>query len=248
MRINEQYNTLDKHFNNSLQEKNISYNTLNDQYLKLFKDFNEYKTKVEKEKEEYNNKYNKLNNDYNKLNNLQEDSKHKINMLKNKVKELKEMKENKIDYDNDRDISYKPNDKDKKNKKINNNNKENDIKSNKYNTIDNNNNDNNQIKVLEEKIYYLNKQKEYILSLLLKVTPNKKLIQQIIDLNLEILQLEKQKESIVEKIKEKPNLSNILPKINEQIDNFKKHLLSLEEELITVDFGSSRILENSLQI
>ena len=65
MRINEQYNTLDKHFNNSLQEKNISYNTLNDQYIKLFKEFNEFKTKNDKEKEENNNKYNKLNNEYN---------------------------------------------------------------------------------------------------------------------------------------------------------------------------------------
>ena len=42
----------------------------------------------------------------------------------------------------------------------------------------------------EEKLYFLEKQKEYILSLLLKVTPNKKLIQEIIDLNLEILKME----------------------------------------------------------
>ena len=47
-RINEQYNTLDKHFNNSLQEKNISYNNLNEQYLKLIQEFNEYKEKTEK--------------------------------------------------------------------------------------------------------------------------------------------------------------------------------------------------------
>ena len=254
MRINEQYNTLDKHFNNSLQEKNISYNTLNDQYLKLFKEFNEYKTKTEKEKEEYNNKYNKINNDYNKLNNLKEDYKYKINMLKNKIKELKEMKENsnqnnnnnKNNFDNDRDISFNYNDKEKKNKKtpVVNNNKENDIRSNK----NNNNIDNNDFIALKEEIYFLKKQKDYILSLLLKITPNKKLIEQIIDLNFEILQLEKQKESIVYKIKEKPSLNNILPKINEQIDNFKNHLLSLEEELTSVDFGSSRIMDNSLQI
>ena len=68
MKINEQYNTLDKHFNHSLQEKNISYNTLNDQYIKLFKEFNEYKTQIDKEKEEYNNKYNKLNNSNNSNN------------------------------------------------------------------------------------------------------------------------------------------------------------------------------------
>ena len=246
MRINEQYNTLDKHFNNTLQEKNISYNTLNDQYIKLFKEFNEYKTKNDKEKEEHNNKYNKLNNEYNKLNNLQEEYKHKINKLNNKIKELKEKKEkkDKNNYDSDRDIIFNKynNDRIQGNKNINYNYKE-DIRSNKFNkTNDNNNN----ILILEEKIYFLTKQKEYILSLLLKVTPNKKLIQQIIDLNFEILQLEKQKESIVDKIKENPNLNIILPKINEQINNFKEHLLSLEDELISVDFGSSRI-DNSIQ-
>ena len=245
MKINEQYNTLDKHFNNSLQEKNISYNTLNDQYIKLFKEFNEYKTQVDKEKEESNNKYNKLNNEYNKLNNLQDDYKHKINMLKNKMKELKENINNKNNYDNDRDISFKY-DKDKNNKNIKiTNNKDNDIRSsNEYNN-NNNNNINNNMLALEEKIYFLTKQNEYILSLLLRVTPNKKLIRQIIDLNLEILQLEKKKESIVDKIKENPNFNNILQKINEQITKFKEHLLTLEEELISIDFGSSKI---SIQI
>lgn len=238
MRINEQYNTLDKHFNNSLKEKNISYNTLNDQYIKLFKEFNEYKSKVDKEKEESDNKYNKLNIEYNKLNNLQEEYKHKINKLNNKLKEIKEKRNN---FDSDRDINFKNNDRTQKNKNNKYNNKENDIRSGNYNNADNNN-----IIILEEKIYFLTKQKEYILSLLLKVTPNKKLIQQIIDLNLEILQLEKQKENIVDKIKENPNLNSILPKVNEQINNFKSHLLSLEEELISVDFGSSRIIDNSI--
>jgi len=238
MKINEQYNTLDKHFNNSLQEKNISYNTLNDQYIKLFKEFNEYKTKVDKDKEEYNNKYNNLNSEYNKLNNLQEEYKHKINILKNKIKELKDNRNN---FDTDKDINFKYVDKDKKNNNILiNNKKENDIKSIQYN----NTNDNNII-VFEEKIYFLTKQKEYILSLLLKVTPNKKLIQQLIDLNLEILQLEKKKESIVDKIKENPNFNNILKKINEKITNFKNHLLTLEDELISVDLGSSRLYDNS---
>ena len=238
MRINEQYNTLDKHFNNSLKEKNISYNTLNDQYIKLFKEFNEYKSKVDKEKEESDNKYNKLNIEYNKLNNLQEEYKHKINKLNNKLKEIKEKRNN---FDSDRDINFKNNDRTQKNKNTKYNNKENDIRSGNYNNADNNN-----IIILEEKIYFLTKQKEYILSLLLKVTPNKKLIQQIIDLNLEILQLEKQKENIVDKIKENPNLNTILPKVNDQINNFKEHLLSLEDELISVDFGSSRI-DNSIQ-
>ena len=136
-----------------------------------------------------------------------------------------------------------------KNKSINFNNQDNSIKNSKSFTLeDNKNNNNNKIMALEEKIYFLTKQKDYILSLLLKVTPNKKLIQQIIDLNLEILQLEKQKETIVDKIKENPNLNNILPKVNEQIKKFKNHLLSLEEELISVDFGSSRIIDNSISV
>ena len=162
-------------------------------------------------------------------------------MLKNKIKEAKETKNIRNNFDSDRDINFKNIEKDnKKNKNINYNNKD-DIRNNKYNNKD------SDIMALEEKIYYLEKQKEYILSLLLKVTPNRKLIQQIINLNLEILQLEKQKESIVDKLKENPKLNNILPKINEQISDFKNHLLSLEEELISVDFGSSRI-DNSIQI
>ena len=230
LRINEQYNTLDKHFNNSLQEKNISYNTLNEQYIKLFKEFNEYKSKNEKEKEENSDKYNKLNNDYHKLNNTIEEYKHKITILKNKNKELKD---NRNHFDNDRDISFKKN--------MNEDNKENDIRSSKYS-------ENNNISNLKEKIFFLTKQKEYILSLLLRITPNKKLIQQIIELNLEILQLEKQKENIVDKIKENPNFNNILPKIDERISNFKNHLFSLEEELTSVDFGSSRVADNSIQL
>ena len=49
----------------------------------------------------------------------------------------------------------------------------------------------------------------------------------------------------MDKIKENPNFNNILQKINEQITKFKEHLLTLEEELISIDFGSSKI---SIQI
>jgi len=229
LRINEQYNTLDKHFNNSLQEKNISYNNLNEQYIKLLQEFNDYKEKNEKKKDVNDNKLDELNKELSEIYEINEDYKKKIIMYKNKIKELSEIKEN---IDNDMDINYR-----RKIQEIEPN-KENDIKRNKnQNEIDNN----------EEKLYFLEKQKEYILSLLLKVTPNKKLIQEIIDLNLEILKMERQKETIVKKIRENPNLKNILPKINEQINNFKEQLGSLEEELISVDFGSSRILDNSGQ-
>ena len=240
-RINEQYNTLDKHFNNSLQEKNISYNNLNEQYLKLIQEFNEYKEKTEKNMNDSRIKIDELNKELNDAYELNDEYKNKINVYKNKIKELNEDKKN---YDNDLDINYKGNYFKRRSQK-NNPNKENDIKSNilsnENNKIINNNPD------LEEKLYFSEKQKDYILSLLLKITPNKKLIQEIIDLNLEILQMEKQKENIVKKMKENPYLKNILPKIDEQINNFREQLLSLEDELISVDFGSSRIYENSIQ-
>ena len=240
-RINEQYNTLDKHFNNSLQEKNISYNNLNEQYLKLIQEFNEYKEKTEKNMNDSRIKIDELNKELNDAYELNDEYKNKINAYKNKIKELNEDKKN---YDNDLDINYKGNSFKRRSQK-NNPNKENDIKSNILSNENdkkiNNNSD------LEEKLYFSEKQKDYILSLLLKVTPNKKLIQEIIDLNLEILQMEKQKENIVKKMKENPYLKNILPKIDEQINNFREQLLSLEDELISVDFGSSRIYENSIQ-
>jgi len=240
-RINEQYNTLDKHFNNSLQEKNISYNNLNEQYLKLIQEFNEYKEKTEKNMNDSRIKIDELNKELNDAYELNDEYKNKINAYKNKIKELNEDKKN---YDNDLDINYKGNSFKRRSQK-NNPNKENDIKSN----ILSNENDKkiNNNSGLEEKLYFSEKQKDYILSLLLKVTPNKKLIQEIIDLNLEILQMEKQKENIVKKMKENPYLKNILPKIDEQINNFREQLLSLEDELISVDFGSSRIFENSIQ-
>ena len=242
-RINEQYNTLDKHFNNSLQEKNISYNNLNEQYIKLIKEFNEYKEKAELLKEDNKNKIDELNKELKDIYGLNEEYKNKISFYKNKIKGLNENKQN---FDNDLDINYKGNYQ-RKSQTLSPN-KDNDIKINKYlSEKDNNDVINSNLASLEEKIYFLEKQKDYILSLLLKVTPNKKLIQDIIDLNLEILQMEKQKENIVKKIKENPNLKNILPKIDEQINNFKEQLLSLEDELISVDFGSSRVYENSTQ-
>ena len=228
LRINEQYNNLDKHFNNSLQEKNISYNNLNEQYIKLLQEFNDYKEKNDKNKDNNKNKFDELNNELNKVYQLNEEYKKKINTYKNKIKELTEKQRN-MNNDID-DINFK-----RKSQTINN------TRNNQYS----NENDINKNSALEEKLFFLEKQKEYILSLLLKVTPNKTLIKEIIDLNLEILQMEKQKKNIINKINDNPNLKNILPKINEQIDSFKVQLQSLEEELISVDLGSSRIFDNS---
>ena len=209
----------------------------------MIKEFNEYKEKAELLKEDNKNKIDELNKELKDIYGLNEEYKNKISFYKNKIKGLNENKQN---FDNDLDINYKGNYQ-RKSQTLSPN-KDNDIKINKYlSEKDNNDVINSNLASLEEKIYFLEKQKDYILSLLLKVTPNKKLIQDIIDLNLEILQMEKQKENIVKKIKENPNLKNILPKIDEQITNFKEQLLSLEDELISVDFGSSRVYENSTQ-
>ena len=92
-----------------------------------------------------------MNKELSEIYEINEDYKKKIIMYKNKIKELSEIKEN---IDNDMDINYR-----RKIQEIEPN-KENDIKRNKnQNEIDNN----------EEKLYFLEKQKEYILSLLLKV-------------------------------------------------------------------------------
>jgi len=235
LRINEQYNTLDKHFNSSMKEKNISYNNLNEKYLKLLQEYNDYKEKNENKNDNKRIQFDELNKELNDAHQLIEEYKKKIKLYKNKIKELTE---NDINFGNNEENIYKG-----KSKTININ-KENDIRINQY--MDNNN-DISSNTSLEEKLYFSEKQKEYILDLLLKITPNKKLIQEIIDLNLEILQMERQKENIVKKIKENPNLKNILPKIDEQINNFKEQLQSLEDELISIDFGSSRILDNSTQ-
>ena len=73
----------------------------------------------------------------------------------------------------------------------------------------------------------------------MRIAPNPKLIEQIIDIHKEIVILEKQKLS--------NKLSNVLPKINKQINIFRNQLASLEDELINVDFGSSKSnIENSL--
>ena len=211
--------------------------------MKLIQEFNEYKEKTEKNLNDNRIKIDELNKELNDAYELNGEYKNKINVYKNKIKELNENKQN---FDNDMDINYKVKSLKKRNSKTNSN-KENDIKRSELSNEKNNNSGVGDNPNLEEKIYFLEKQKDYILSLLLKVTPNKKLIQEIIDLNLEILQMEKQKENIVKKMKENPYLKNILPKIDEQISNFKEQLLSLEDELISVDFGSSRIYENSTQ-
>ena len=98
-----------------------------------------------------------------------------------------------------------------------------------------------------EELEILKEEKKYILNLLLKVTPNPKLISQIIDINKEIIQLERKKLAIINNKHNNPKVNMMLPKIDEQITIFKNHLSSLEDELINVDLGSSKSnVDNSI--
>ena len=100
--------------------------------------------------------------------------------------------------------------------------------------------------VIKEELEITKEQNKYILNLLLRITPNAKLIRQIVELNKEIIQLERKKILIMNNKNQDDKIKNIVFKINEQIDTFKNNLSSLEDELINVDFGSSQ--ENSLDI
>ena len=100
--------------------------------------------------------------------------------------------------------------------------------------------------VIKEELEITKEQNKYILNLLLRITPNAKLIRQIVELNKEIIQLERKKILIMNNKSQDNKIKNIVFKINDQIDIFKNNLSSLEDELINVDFGSSQ--ENSLDI
>ena len=100
--------------------------------------------------------------------------------------------------------------------------------------------------VIKEELEITKEQNKYILNLLLRITPNAKLIRQIVELNKEIIQLERKKILIMNNKNQDDKIKSIVFKINDQIDTFKNNLSSLEDELINVDFGSSQ--ENSLDI
>ena len=195
-KINFQYNKIDNFFKNTekeINEKNVSFELINEKYSYLINEFDKYKIQSLKEKSELIEK---------------------INDLK---KENEKIKEEYLQIIND--LKQK-------------------LIINEKNNITNNN----------EEFEIIKEEKKYILYLFLKIAPNPKLIQQIIDINKEIIKLERQKMSIYNNNnKNKSKITNILPKIEEQINIFKNHLNSLEDELINVDFGSSKSnTDNSL--
>lgn len=254
-----------------LREDNIKIsNKYNDDRKKFYKEIEEYKNKIKKlenenfiltselnDKKDMLEKEHKINFQYNKLdkflNNTIQQKNNSYEAINEKYTELFKQFEN---YKNE--TSKEKNELMEKYDKLKN---EYEIKKKleeeyvqKINTLsekikNKNNNEVSDDKNLNnnEEFEIVKEQKNYILNLLLKITPNVKLIKQIIEINKEIIQLERKKMTINNTNKNNPKLNNILPKIDEQINIFKNHLASLEDELINVDFGSSKSnIENSV--
>ena len=245
IKISNKYNDEKIKFNEEIQEYKIQIKKLENENFILTKELKEKNDKLENEK--------KINFQYNQIDNF----------FKNTEKEIKE-KNVSFELINEK-YSYLINEFDKykiqslkeKNElieKINDLKKENEKIKEEYLQIINDLkqkliiNEKNNITNNNEEFEIIKEEKKYILYLFLKIAPNPKLIQQIIDINKEIIKLERQKMSIYNNNnKNKSKITNILPKIEEQINIFKNHLNSLEDELINVDFGSSKSnTDNSL--
>ena len=216
--------------NFELREDNIKMSTkFNEEIKRMGKELEEYKNLIKKLENENFLITNELNKNKNML-----EKEQKLNIQKNKIDK----------YLND-DLEIK-NDKYETIKK-------------KYNILLKEKNELDkkyyQMKMKNSNSYYIEEleiakeQNKYILNLLLKITPNVKLIMQIVDLNKDIIQLEKKKILIMKNKSQDEKIKNTIFKINEQINNCKINLNSLEDELINVDLGSSHSnLENSLNI
>ena len=242
-----------------LREDNVKIsNKFNDETKKYNEEIMEYKNKIKKlESENYI-----LNNELKERNTMLE-KEQKINSQYNKIDKIfnTSIKQNKNSYELTNEKysylikefdNYKIQNTKEKNDLIEQNNilKNEKIKMEKE-YIEKINDLNEQIKKSinkNEENEILKEEKKYILNILLKITPNVKLIQEIIEINKEIIKLERQKITIYNSTnKNDSKIKNILPKIEEQINAFKNHLNSLEDELINIDFGSSRSnIENSI--
>ena len=228
-------NNLEKS-NNIIDKENIE---LREDNIKMSNKYNEDIKSMGKQLEEYKNIIKKLENENFLINNQLKENKNilekeqKINVQKSQIaKYLNNDLEIKNKYEillKKYDVLLKEkNELDKMYQQIQ-------IKNNNYIYIE-------QLEIVKE-------QNKYILNLLLKITPNPNLIKQIIELNKEIIQLERKKNLIMNNKTKDKKINNIIIKINEQINKCKNNLTLLEDELINVDFGSSRSNnENSLNV
>ena len=210
---------------------------LREDNIKMSPKFNADIKRMRRELEEYKNMVKKLESENFLI-------KNELNENKNILEKEQKINEQKYQID-----KYLNNDLEKKNDKYET------IKK-KYNILLKEKNDleqkyqqmklKNNNSIFKEELEITKEQNKYILNLLLRITPNAKLIRQIVELNKEIIQLERKKILIMNNKSQDNNIKNIVFKINDQIDTFKNNLSSLEDELINVDFGSSQ--ENSLDI
>ena len=250
IKISNKYNDDRKKFYKEIEEYKNKIKKLENENFILTSELNDKKDMLEKEHkinfqynkldkflnntiQEKNNSYEAVNEKYTKL--FKEYENYKMENSKEKNEIMEKYNKLKNEYENKKKLEEEYIQKiNVLTEKVKNKNK------NEINNEQKLSNNNEEFEIIKE-------QKNYILNLLLKITPNVKLIKQIIEINKEIIQLERQKITINNTNKNNPKLSNILPKIDEQINIFKNHLASLEDELINVDFGSSKSnLENSL--
>ena len=250
IKISNKYNDDRKKFYKEIEEYKNKIKKLENENFILTSELNDKKDMLEKEHkinfqynkldkflnntiQEKNNSYEAVNEKYTKL--FKEYENYKMENSKEKNEIMEKYNKLKNEYENKKKLEEEYIQKiNVLTEKLKNKNK------NEINNEQKLSNNNEEFEIIKE-------QKNYILNLLLKITPNVKLIKQIIEINKEIIQLERQKITINNTNKNNPKLNSILPKIDEQINIFKNHLASLEDELINVDFGSSKSnIENSL--
>ena len=237
MKISNKFNDEKKKYNEEIKEyKNYIKKLESENYI-LNNQLNEKNNMLEKE-QKINSQYSKIDKIFN---NTINDKKNSYELINEKYSYLiKEFDNYKIQNLKEKDELIEKNN-DLKNEKLmlekEYTEKINDLNEKIKNSID-----------ISEEYEIIKEEKKYILNLLLKIAPNAKLIREIIEINKEIIKLERQKISISNNNNiHESKIKNILPKMEEQIKIFKNDLNSLEDELINIDFGSSRSnIDNSI--
>ena len=228
-------NTKKKCKNDNILEKNMDSMDkenleLREDNIKMSTKFNSDIKRMRRELEEYKNTVKKLENENFLI-------KNELNENKNILEKEQKINEQKYQIDKylNNDLETKNDKYETMKKKYNILLKEKNELDKKYQEMKQKNNSSLYIEELE----ITKEQNKYILNLLLRITPNTKLIKQIVELNKEIIQLERKKIFIMNNKNQDDKIKNIVFKINDQINKFKNNLTSLEDELINVDFGSS---------
>ena len=210
---------------NIIDKENIE---LREENIKLSNKYNEDIKKMKKELEDYKNISKKYENDNYLI-------KKELEEYKNMFKKEQQINEQQNQFDKylNNTLEMKSGKYESIIKKYNIALKEKKDLEKKYQDLLKKNNTNEEFEILKE-------QNKYILKLLLRITPNGKLIKQIIGLNKEIILLERKKLLMMNNKDNNNKLKNIIIKVNEQINKCKNDLIGFEDELINIDFGSSQ--------